>query len=481
MYQRLNNNTSQQQQHRATAHLRQTMHLLEKNSIELHEELQQALDENPALELVEELRCPECGRRLRRYPCQHCVNKHRDSHEDEPLVYFVQRSDTYDFRTRGRGPSFDDDPDPNQAMQERARPVTLAEHVMAQVGPMLSSTSERRATQYILDRLDDRGLLPEHPVEIARFLRLPLATVERALALIHQADPVGVAAADADACLLLQLDNLEVLGKAHPLARSLLLNHRQDMANGQYSRIARELHAPMTDVRAAVRFIRTALSPFPAQAGWDPARDDHGEVQTPDAIFSQNRDNPDGPLTVEIISVGRGWLRVDPEFKRQVKSLNGDADTRLQQFLEQGLLLTKCIQQRNHTMRRILTTLAREQRAFIVHGDAHLVPMTQAALAQALELHESTISRAVSGKAVALPSGRVIPLKQFFVRSLAVQAAVREIIENEDKPLSDSKIAVMLQASGYDIARRTVAKYRDGMGILPASMRRKRKADVTST
>jgi RNA polymerase sigma-54 factor len=132
----------------------------------------------------------------------------------------------------------------------------------------------------------------------------------------------------------------------------------------------------------------------------------------------------------------------------------------------------KCIQQRNHTMVRMLQLLTVVQRNFILHGDEQLLPLTRAALAETLSLHESTISRAVADKAVLLPNGHITPLSKFFDRSLHIRSVLKQIIEKESKPLSDAALAKLLSQQGHSVARRTVAKYRSMEGILPAHLRR---------
>lgn len=133
--------------------------------------------------------------------------------------------------------------------------------------------------------------------------------------------------------------------------------------------------------------------------------------------------------------------------------------------------MTKCLQQRNHTMRRLMEVIAQAQRKFILGGDGDLRPTTRVQIAQQLGLHESTISRAVAGKSVALPGGRVIQLAKFFDRSLSVRDRVRNLIKAEGRPLTDDDIAEALATQGVHVARRTVAKYRKMLGILPANVR----------
>jgi RNA polymerase sigma-54 factor len=135
------------------------------------------------------------------------------------------------------------------------------------------------------------------------------------------------------------------------------------------------------------------------------------------------------------------------------------------------VLLVKCLQQRNHTLVRLMQRLVILQRRFVLEGDAHLIPVTRAALATELEVHESTISRAVASKAVQLPNRKIIPLSRWFDRSLHIRTVLKEIIDQEVQPMSDTQIADLLRERGFSVARRTVAKYRAMEGILSARLR----------
>ena len=160
------------------------------------------------------------------------------------------------------------------------------------------------------------------------------------------------------------------------------------------------------------------------------------------------------------------WL-----FKRSLAQAPKEKAEEWQAALDQASLLVKCLQQRNHTLVRLMQRLVVLQRDFILNGDAHLNPVTRARLATELEVHESTVSRAVSGKSLQLPNGRIIPLSKLFDRSLHIRTALRQIIAQERKPLSDTEISELLDKQGYQVARRTVAKYRTMEGILPARFR----------
>jgi RNA polymerase sigma-54 factor len=145
------------------------------------------------------------------------------------------------------------------------------------------------------------------------------------------------------------------------------------------------------------------------------------------------------------------------------------------QDLERASLFVKCLQQRNNTVRRLMEILVTGQAEFILKGDRHLRPLTRARVAEQIGVHESTVSRAVAHKSIALPDGRIIPLAKFFDRSLSVRDRVKEIVEHEGRPLTDDEIVEMLEREGIQVARRTIAKYRAMEGILPARLRQRKQ------
>jgi RNA polymerase sigma-54 factor len=159
-----------------------------------------------------------------------------------------------------------------------------------------------------------------------------------------------------------------------------------------------------------------------------------------------------------------------------VRELSGEEREKWSEKVEEALLIDKCLRQSQNTLLRLASALAAEQRAFILGTDRELRPLTRAELAKRLDVHESTVSRAVSNKRAALPSGRIVPIARFFDRSLSVRDMVREIVSDESKALSDTEIVSLLEQQGVHIARRTVAKYRAMEGILPMSLRRTQRA-----
>jgi RNA polymerase sigma-54 factor len=241
--------------------------------------------------------------------------------------------------------------------------------------------------------------------------------------------------------------------------------------------LAKHLNIPVAQAKEIVRFISDNLNPFPARAHWGdlPSSESSEERENtfhfPDIIISRISEAENTPLVVEIAMPFYGTLRVNPLFREALQQAPADKSELWQADLEQATLLVKCLQQRNHTIVRLMQRLVVIQRDFILYGDAYIKPITRADLAEELEVHESTMSRAVSDKAVQLPNRRIVPLSMFFDRSLHIRTALKQIIDQESNSLSDSQIAVLLSDMGFPVARRTVAKYRSIEGILPAHLR----------
>jgi RNA polymerase sigma-54 factor len=284
-----------------------------------------------------------------------------------------------------------------------------------------------------------------------------------------------VGSCSVEEALLVQLEALGEYRKVPALARQIVLEGMSLLSRRQYAELARQLKVTLAAVQEAARFIGDNLNPYPSRSAWGernqaPAAPTRVYYQ-PDIIINQMSDRPNGPLMVEIIMPLYGTLRVNPLYRQAIQESNGEQKEALRDDLDRASLFVKCIQQRNHTIQRLMMRVVSLQREFILRGEKYLKSVTRASLAHELEVHESTISRAVSNKAVQMPNGRIVPLSSFFDRSLNVRTLLREIITKEPRPLSDSELAEMLAENGYHVARRTVAKYRAMEGILPANLR----------
>jgi len=453
-----------------TAHLAQTMALLELTAVELRQKVEAELARNPALELIDEHRCPTCHKVLfNNKPCPTCTNTLGGSPE-QPIVYLSSHED---FFTRSNsGSNTEDLPDDNFAPEREELPA----YILRQIGPELF-VEDRPIAVHILTSINEDGFLTIKPIEIAMYHHVSISKVEKIINLIQHADPLGVGSQSPKEALLIQL---EVLGESltvPPQAEKAIQAGIELLSPHHLPELAKHLSISTSQAKEIVRFISDNLNPFPGRAHWGDqinAGVTNGEENTfhfPDIIISRVSEEVDSPLVVEIAMPFYGTLRVNPLFREALQQAPTEKSELWQEDLEKATLLVKCLQQRNHTIVRLMQRLVVIQREFILYGDAWLKPITRAELADELEVHESTMSRAVSDKAVQLPNRRIVPLSMFFDRSLHVRTALKQIIDQETYTLSDSQIAELLSGMGYPVARRTVAKYRAIEGILPAHLR----------
>jgi RNA polymerase sigma-54 factor len=454
-----------------TAHLAQTMTLLGLSALELRQKIESALASNPALELVDERRCPTCRRILAgTAPCPFC-NRIQTSSPDEPIVFVSLREDFQNYT----GNSSHEMPEDSYA--QAALHEDLPHFVMRQIASELEP-EDRPIVAHILTSLDEDGLLAVPMVEIARYHHITLSRLQKLLRIIQHADPIGVASPSPQDALLVQLEVLGETGHVPPMASEAVKHGMDLLSRHRYSELGQLLGLPITQITEIARFISENLNPFPARAHWGEISLNRQNLKSnqysyhyPDVIISRLNDSETTPFIVEVALPLAGTLRINPLFREALLQAPQDKTEQWKSDLEQAALLVKCLQQRNHTIVRLMQNLTVLQRSFILYGDAYLLPVTRASLAKELEVHESTISRAVSGKAVQLPSGHIIPMSMFFDRSLHIRTALKKIIELETKPLSDTEIGTLLAEQGYKVARRTVAKYRSMEGILPAHLR----------
>lgn len=455
-----------------TAHLAQTMSLLGLSITELHEKIESELASNPALELVEGRFCPTCQRPLIDTPhCPICSRPKNDADSD-PIVFVSPRED-FSFSNYRQ---LDED----ESNYEDYTPECddLPVYVLRQIASELTE-EDRPIAAHILTSLDKDGLLRIPLIEIAAYHHIPLQRIERVQRIIQFADPVGVASSSPKQALLVQLEVLEQTRKIPPLAKQAIEIGLDYLMRHQYQELGKILGISVSRTKELAVFIGSNLNPYPARANWgevhQPTTPYREAYYRPDILISLLNNDPDAPLVVEIISPLDGKLRVNPLFREGLRQASPEKVEEWQADLERATLFVKCLQQRNHAIVRLMEKLVKLQKDFILKGDAFLYPITRAVLAQELEVHESTISRAVANKIVQLPSGKIIPLSKFFDRSLHIRSELQKIIANEIQPLTDTEIADLLRERGYPVARRTVAKYRAIEGIMPAHLRSKSK------
>jgi RNA polymerase sigma-54 factor len=360
---------------------------------------------------------------------------------------------------------------PDDGIMRLACTQTVAERLLHDAAPMLAE-ADRSIAEHVAGSLDRHGFLTASPEEIAGTLGLPPVRVREVLGKLQRAWPVGVAARDVRECLLAQLDALDAEGDGDPLARTIVDHHLPELARGAYGRIAAETGASRESVLRARDAIRRRLHPYPAIEADHPAP--VRAPVAPDIAFHISEDDPEA-IAVVLVEPLRVRPVVNPlwaELANGEGALGSTARAQVRARVRDAEAFIRRLERRWDTSVLVGRAIAERQRAYIQTADPRrLGPLTRAEVAAAVGLHESTVSRAVAGRHALLPTGRVVSMATFFRREAGVQAVLRDLVAHERRPYTDAELAGRLAALGHHVARRTVAKYRDRLGILPAPLR----------
>jgi len=442
--------------------------VLAMSSAELEQAVAQEVEQNPVLEVIEHERCPLCGNPIRGSHCPYCAGRkppHAETWEPEGWNYQDYRTAAWDEE--------DDDP-----ISRVPSSTTLAEYLTWQIRPALAA-EDHPIAQFLIDSLDSHGYLTVSPGEVAAHLGVTPDRVQKVIAELQRLDPPGIGAAGPQEALLIQLRRMREDGKPRPLAEAII-SQWELFLKQQVHALARALNVTEQAIRDEYAFIKANLNAKPAHAHWalGEARPASDTVYIRPDIAIRRRPAPDTGFEVEVLPGRSFTLRIAPEYKRLAEELETKNDPsceqakeQLKEYMSRGKLFIRCVNQRWQTLQMIGDWLVNYQAEFLENGERSIKPITRAELAEQIGVHESTVSRAVANKYALLPNGRVIPLSDFFDESLAVKDVLLEIIQHEERPLSDQELAKRLAQRGYPIARRTVAKYRQELGILPARLR----------
>jgi RNA polymerase sigma-54 factor len=468
-----------EQQVRVSPTLIAVNHILALSSQELQTLIKQEAEENPAFEITEHQTCSICGEQLRHGVCLNCV-RNTSTKDSAPDV-----SDDFNFSGLGyreegfssssNGSMEDDEFDPVSLVAAEA---TLRERLVIDLRSALD-TSDFPIADYILGNLDDRGFLSCSTERIADEIVAPVEEVTRVLQILQRIGPPGIAARDPRECLLLQLDFMrQENGEEPPHVRDILTDYFIELGEHKYNLISQKLGITLDQVDEAREFIRHNLTPFPVTSWGDEVStwgsQSKAQYVAPDVIIRE----VDGELQIEVVESRRFFMRLNPlygqmaaDLRNRGSSISEDDKKHIQQYVTRTKLFISNIRQRRETMTKIARSLVEYQEDFLRNGVRHLRPLTRAQVAEATGLHESTVSRATAGKYIMLPNRQVVPFSDFFTASLSIKDVIKEIIEREGKPMADREIVARLRDRGIRIARRTVAKYRSQLGILPSTLR----------
>jgi len=472
-----------------TPQLQQSIRLLQLSSLELNQEIEQALQENPLLERDE---TAESGEAVVFAGAADALNRVRDEEEEETHaaagderaaepVEWAQ--DGMDWPSAGgarnRDPNDENDAD---AGELQAAATSLRDHLIGQLALSQLSGRERLRVAFLIEALDDDGYLAQDLEELVAVLPEDFAgepdevleDLQIALRHLQSLDPPGIGARDPRECLLLQLDNLPE-SWINSLTQAIVRDHLEQLANRDYARIKKALGCDDESLREAQETIR-ALNPRPG-AQYAPL---DTRYIVPDVIVRKLRSQ----WCVQLNREAMPRLRINRLYADLLRQQRGNGGGKLAGQLQEAKWLIKNVQQRFDTIARVSQAIVDRQRAFFDHGEVAMRPLTLREIADTVSLHESTISRVTTQKYLASPRG-IYELKYFFgshvatdtggaASSTAIRALIRQLVAVEDghKPLSDARIAEILGEQGIVVARRTVAKYRESLNIPPVNLRK---------
>lgn len=464
------------QQLAMTPQLQQAIRLLQLSTLELQQELQQALENNPLLEQTdfhEEVETQE--------PQESEALDTREALEQkempEELPLDASWDEIYTAGTpSGTGADYIDDELP---VYQGETTQTLQDYLMWQVELTPFSDTDRAIATSIVDAVDETGYLTVPLDDILESIgneHITLDEVEAVLKRVQRFDPVGVAAKDLRDCLLIQLSQYAKETPWIEEARQIIREHLDLLANHDFRTLMKVTRLKEDVLKEAMELIQS-LDPRPGQS----IQTSEPEYVIPDVLVRKHK----GRWTVELNSDSIPRLSINQHYASMCNSTRNDSDSQfIRSNLQEAKWLIKSLESRNDTLLRVSQCIVEQQQAFFENGEEYMKPMVLADIAQAVDMHESTISRVTTQKYLHSPRG-IFELKYFFsshvntegggeASSTAIRALVKKLIaaENPAKPLSDSKLTTMLSDQGIMVARRTVAKYRESLSIPPSNQRK---------
>ncbi|MCX7896855.1 MAG: RNA polymerase factor sigma-54 [Rhodocyclaceae bacterium] len=463
-----------------TPQLQQSIRLLQLSTLELNQEIEQALQDNPLLERVDAETPAYAGGA--EDALAHAEASAEDAQPQESLLAAEWSIDAGEWQAVAQGGVRDPNDEDVEAGEIAPAHVTLRDHLTEQLALSQLSDAEKARVAFLIEALEEDGYLSASleelaevmPAEIAGAPEEKLENLAIALKHLQSFDPPGVGARDARECLLLQLDNLPP-SDTQRLARAIVAEHLETLAARDYSALKKAIGCDEDALRAAMQLIRT-LNPRPGA----PYAFIEPRYVTPDVIVRKVQGRWTAFLNQEAVPK----LRINRLYADLIRQNRANGGGNLVGQLQEAKWLIKNIEQRAQTILRVAQAIVDRQRAFFDHGEVAMRPLTLREIAETVGLHESTVSRVTNQKYLASPRG-IFELKYFFgshvatesggaASSTAIRALIKQLIAAEDgqKPLSDAKIAEILAAQGITVARRTVAKYRESLGI-PAVAQRK--------
>ncbi len=460
-----------------TPQLQQAIKLLQLSRMELLDAIYDEMQENPVLEEQIDADSDDEGNfEVEKEEPAHSVESTLPDVTAEDHAWKDVDWDNYlsEYNTGWADASYEDKEGPSFETMT-SEEATLADHLMWQLSMNHLDADQREIGANIIGNLNDEGYLETTPQEISQITGYPLERVLETLDIIRNFDPVGVAAQNMRECLLIQT---RFQGLGGTLVEKMIMDYMAELEGRKFDRIAKALCVTVKEVLAAVSIIQ-GFEPKPGRC----YSGERTIYITPDIYVFKVGDD----YQILLNEDGLPKLRISSYYKDVISSkdsMSENARTYVQEKLKSASWLIKSIHQRQRTIYRVTESIVRFQRNFLDNGITHLKPLVLRDVAEDIDMHESTVSRVTTNKYVHTPQG-VLELKFFFnssiggvngdcIASESVREHIRNVIKTEDKkkPCSDQEIADTLEKFNIKVARRTVAKYRESMGILPSRKRR---------
>ena len=480
-----------------TPQLQQAIKLLQLSTLDLQQEIHQALESNPMLELIEGLEEEENTSRdadLERVSTSQTAENSDSKTLDNPDEEYWQNeipkdlevdSNWDDVYTNSSPPSQVFESDSIDFESRNSAEQTLQDHLLWQLNLTPMSESDQAIAMAIIDAIDPSGLLT---VDLASMLADfdPVLEIEfdEVVAVLHriqQFDPIGVGYRNLSECLLIQLNHLEE--HDHPKlienAKLIVREYIELLGHRDYAQLMRKTRLKEVELAETIAIIE-GLDPRPGSNIAPPST----TYVIPDVIVTKDADS--GKWKVELNSDTAPKIRINSNYASLVKRADTSADNNfLRDNLQEARWFLKSLQSRNETLMKVATRIVEHQKEFLEYGDEAMKPLVLHDIAEAVSMHESTISRVTTQKYMHTPRG-IFELKYFFsshvstkgggeCSSTAIRAIIKKLVstENARKPLSDSKITELLEEKGINVARRTIAKYRESLSIPPSNERKR--------
>lgn len=466
------------QQLSMTPQLQQAIRLLQLSSLDLQTEIQQALDSNPMLEQEENSIAVEAHTPTEDKEITQLDENAWDQQIPESLPIDTAWEDIYQTSASSLPVASEDF---DYGASTAATP-DLYEHLLWQLNLASMSDTDRLIASTLIDALDSDGYLREPLTDICQSFNpawnIELDEVEMVLHRIQQFEPTGIGARNLSECLLLQLNQLAEDTPYLAAAKKLCADYLDQLGGKDFSLVLRRLKIDMQELSAITRLIKT-LDPKPGAS----ISSEEASYVVPDIIVRKEKHRWLVELNPEVMPK----LNINRYYQSFIQRANqSDDNVYLRNQLQEARWFIKSLQSRSETLLKVATKILEVQQDFFELGPEAMKPLVLAEIAEQLGMHESTISRATTQKYMHTPRG-IFELKYFFsshvntaeggeFSSTAIRALIRKLVEKEDpkKPLSDSKIVSLLEQQGIQVARRTIAKYRESLGILSSSERKQR-------